>query len=168
MPVNSDRIEEALKLVRIKTRNAYTDELSEEPYTGKIKRKHKLAVIQIHDLGEYWFFVFTSDPSACKSKYLFTVLDHHWEHKAPNVNLPKSHCDPTRYEWLSKNDLLTKIDDPNNGFKYAAKLSLVKYTELQNIIQRASADLRMSKEVDILISKGMLDTVDDLAKKLGI
>jgi hypothetical protein len=161
--------DDAIKLAAIKQKHAYYDKKSKDPFVkDKIKPKYKLATLQFYDLGQYLFFVFTSDSTACQSLFLFSVTGADWREKAPGVALPASYCDHTRHEWLEQSELLFKIGDPRNGFSYVARLSDEKYSELQAIVKKANESPTASKEVREIVNKGILTTINGLASKLGI
>jgi hypothetical protein len=169
MPRRITVTDDAIKLMAIKQKHAYYDKKSQHPYIRKIiKPKYKLATLQFYDLGQYLFFVFTSDRTACQFQFLFSVTDADWREKVPGVALPASYCDHTRHEWLEQSELLFKIRDPRNGFPYVARLSDEKYSELQTIVKKANESPTSSKEVREIVGKGILTTINGLASKLGI
>lgn len=147
--------EDALCLLEIKQKHAYLDRKSKERFTNEIKPKYKLTGNTLPSLGEYFFLVLTKHSSSCKPYFTFTIKREDWENKktAKHLSEPFSYCDLRRhYEWLTEKELLAKIKDIENGFRYAAKLSDIKFLELKLLKDKINLSPDVSDETKNLIS----------------
>lgn len=167
------KIPDALILSRIKKKNLYADEKSQESSTKIKKRKYKLAGNII--LDNYFFHILTTELDACKKKLTITIKKDDWEEIVngpldnPYLREDVSYCDLTKYELLDQNTLIQKITDVENKFSYVARLCLIKCDELQGLCNGKMMDYSyVSDEAKSIIATGMLDNADNILTRLGI
>jgi len=155
---------------RVKPRNIHKDEKSLENTTGKIKRKFKLTGKPLTALGQFIFFILTRNPEVYHKSLTIRVEKDEWENKNPkyqNSLGETSYIDITRFEILTKNELISKIFDKYNGFKYIAKLPANKFIELDN--KRYSNNRSLKKLVSSEIEKILKEALhDEILINLGI
>lgn len=148
--------------------NAYYDTKSIDRFVvtrQRPKPKYKLAGNKI--LESYFFYVLTTNDSACKKSVTATIEQSHWENKTEERFLNDiSFCDVRKYEHISKDDLSNKIRDPNNGFKCAAKLCSLKCNEIEELCKKALEfpDEIISEETKRVIKEGIFDLDGTLSR----
>jgi hypothetical protein len=149
-------------------RNAYLDKKSKEQSTGETNPKYKLAGNAI--LDHFFFNILTKRKSACIGRLTLCIENQDWEDKAKGSLLGRvqSYCDLTKYELLSKNDLIQKMKDRLNGFPYAAKLSKTKCGELDQLQERLQEDFAIPQDKKNIINSGVALIVKDVLKKLQL
>ena len=98
-------------LSKITPKHLYLDKKSKEFSTNVTKRKYKLAGNQI--LDQYFFNILTRNSSACKTQFTLCIEPKDWQNKVSGSYLgnQNSYCDLTKFELLSKSDLISKMRD---------------------------------------------------------
>jgi hypothetical protein len=157
-------------LNKITLKHLYLDKKSKEQATNIMKRKYKLAGNSLSDIGMYFFYVLTKSPGTGKAKFTLAIKQTDWEEKivGPYLTEPASYCDLTKFELLGPSDLLGKFRDKDNGFPYIAKLCEMKYKELIKIQSKIIKYPLISRDTKAIINRGMAETIDQIASKLGI
>ncbi len=154
---------------KVRPRNIHKDEKSLENITGKTKRKFKLAGNPLIALGQFIFFILASNPGAYHKSLTVRIEKEEWEERNPkylNSLEETSHIDITRFEILTKEELISKIFDKYNGFKYIAKLPVNKFIELDNKRYRIKS---IGKPVSFEIEKILKEALhDEILINLGI
>lgn len=166
-------------LSKVSTRGLYFDKKSKEEYTGKVKKKYKLAGIQDDILSElqiFRFFVGTSKESSCQKALTLKVEPEDWEDvhdsHSSTVGSKCGYFDVRKVDILNREELLTKIKDPSNGFGYVAKLKYECFGDLQSLalsLNRSHKPIPPAKVPHILnalIKKS--DAVDEIMLQLGL
>lgn len=164
-------VKDAFLLLAIKEKQAYLDRKSKEQHTNIVKPKYKINSNAIPSLGEYFFLVLTKSSSSCKPEFTLIVKKEDWENKINKTHLaePFSYCDLRKhYELLNESELLYKIRDSGNGFRYIAKLSDSKFSELKCLKVRIDASSDVSEGTKELINRGIPDIVENILSNLGI
>jgi hypothetical protein len=155
-------------LLRIKKRNVYLDKKSIEASTGRLRKKYKLAGNEL--LSHYFFNILTSHPDTCKLICTLKIEQKDWEEKieGPYLLGDASYCDVTKFEMMEISELVRKIKDKNNTFRYIAKLRPDRFRELQRLQIKACNLSYVPDVTKNIISEGLTDIVSDLARKLGL
>lgn len=157
-------------LTKITLKHLYLDKKSKEQTTNIIKAKYKLAGNSLPDIGMYFFYVLTKTSATGKAKFTLIIRQTDLENKivGPYLTEPASYCDLTKFELLGPSDLLGKFRDKENGFPYIAKLCEMKYKELIKIQTKINKYPYISRDTKTIINRGMAETIDQIASKLGI
>lgn len=126
----------------IKAQSVYHDKTSQEkhyPYT--VKPKNKIAGNKIHDeLGVYVFLVLSSDNKDQSKSVEFAVKydDSHLVYKKDGYMLERrAYCDPDNYELMTRDEILSKRQNPNNRFLKVARLCDEKWQEISEKVKSA-------------------------------
>ena len=123
-----------IKLNLIKRANTYLDKKSIEDSHLPPKPKYKLVANKIKHLNIYIFFIVTTNKSACKKECTLCAYQQDWENKNKYFLKAKySYIDVSRPESLDKNEIIKKIRDKDNSFRFVAKLCKEKFEKLKNL-----------------------------------
>ena len=123
-------ISRAVYLQTIQTQNTYYDKKSLEKFTLKVKRKYKVCA-DIPPIDVFSFYVLTTRKSSCPRSSLVVIKKSDWEKRNRRHLNFTSYISPTHIESLTHEEVIIKIQDRNNGFKFVAKLPDKKYKELK-------------------------------------
>lgn len=153
---------------------AYCDEKSFEKYTGKTKRKYKLAgnpIVGLY-LGQYVFHHITHVKDAYIKEVTLTINKADWKYRAKDPQYLKedfSYCDLSKHDILTREELSEKIIDKENGFKYAARLCASKCEELLKINHRYQRYYDIPKEIREIVGASLDDdSLDRILRKLEL
>lgn len=167
-------------LMKILTKCLYFDQKSKEGSTGVIKKKYKLAGINNDILTEttqvYRFFVGTSEEASCQKELTLAIYPNDWEeiddsHKS-TIGSIAGYYDVKNIDVIGRTELLEKMRDISNGFKYVANLKYEAFGKLKSIalqLDRAHKPISKTKVPHILnalIKKN--DEVERIMQKLGL
>jgi len=152
---------------------AYCDEKSLEKYTGKIKRKYKLAGNPIvgHYLDKYIFHVLTHVRDACKPSVTLSISKDDWENRVNGRYLQEevSYCDLRKYDIFTGEELLEKIADKKNGFEYVAQLCATKCGELRQVNLRYQRIHDIPEEIRGIVGASLDDDIlNTILQRLGL
>lgn len=155
-------------LSKITPKHLYLDKKSKEFSTNVTKRKYKLAGNQI--LDQYFFNILTRNSSACKTQFTLCIEPKDWQNKVSGSYLgnQNSYCDLTKFELLSKSDLISKMRDRDNGFPFVAKLCQQKCKEFENLRPEVTKCFYISSETKGIIDQGIALAIDGILSKLGL
>ena len=155
-------------LSKIVPKHLYLDKKSKESSTNIIKGKYKLAGNQI--LDQYFFNILTRKALACKTHFTICIERKDWENRVSKSypSSENSYCDITKYELISKIDLIRKIKDKNNGFPFIAKLCEQKCRELENLKSGIGKCPYISSATKDIINRGIAPAIDHILSKLGL
>jgi len=157
-------------LCKITSRSAYRDEKSIENRkpTPPPKPKFKLAGGEIDE--QYLFYVLTTTGGACRERVTLIINPEHWEERIAGPYLQEvSYCDLRKHELLTKEDILEKSKDKENGFKYIAKLCDLKCRELRKVHIKLRKDPTVSQEIKEIVGISLSDIIPDkIMEELGI
>ncbi len=151
----------------IKMQNAYADFKSFEKSTQKKKKKYKLAghIIDLSAMIFYPFFILTTRKRACQSVLTVCINKCDWEDKqVDHLSEECSFIDIKKVEPLSKDDILQKMKDPENGFPFAGRLSDKKFKELREKLKNLNQSRFTSEEQSALIQSALAEA--DIPKKI--
>jgi len=143
-------------LAAIQERHIYKDEKSLEKSTGIIKRKYKLAgkwpdVLKNEDMR--LFFVSTSKEYSVQSRSKIEISkDDYLTCKLSTLKNVVSYYNPGRYELLSGDDIKTKIDDIDNGFKDVATIKETSFEKFLHQAEKLKLGGRPPKTVEDLVT----------------
>jgi hypothetical protein len=149
-------------LGKIETQKAYYDYKSLEKFTGKIGRKYKLAgkIFSLPPvLTLYPFFVLTTNKEACQKELTVCVQVSDWEDRQVGHLERESFMDIKKVDTLDKDEILSKLNDSENGFPYVARLSDNKFNELKGKQENLHKARRVSEE-DLAIIQYALAEAD--------
>lgn len=165
-------IPDSILLSSIKPQHAHCDTKSEEKFTKRIKKKYKLAGEQ-NIPYVYIFFTIDSDDTSCHKPLTIEVVKTDWENKTQNhLENDRSYIDVcNNLDILSKDDILSKKRDGNNGLLCVAKLSDVKYQQMLGLKERVGKTTKyVSPETQEIIKTALGETniSDKALEKLGL
>lgn len=130
------RLPGRLRIHSIDIQKIYFDKKSEEQGTGIIKEKYKIAGNKLPTLNICTFFMMTSNRESCKSQFTVTFTPQHCEILEAGHLRNESYVDITKTDVLSEDNVISKMDDLQNEFKYVARLCDSKFSELINLAFR--------------------------------
>ncbi|MBN1574728.1 MAG: hypothetical protein JW984_16145 [Deltaproteobacteria bacterium] len=150
-------------LLPIFRNNVYYDTKSIEKSTRIKKPKYKLAGHSF--LENYFFHVLTTDYDACKKCLTVKIKQSDWEDKVGgHLEERISFCDVRHCESIVKNELLRKIEDPKNGFRYVAKLCSAKCDSIKKLSKKALKRPEISDDTKRIIEQTAIDPKIPLEK----
>lgn len=156
----------------INARNVHRDKKSFEITTGKVKPKFKLAGNPIKDLGQFIFFILAGSSDAYHKALIVKVNENEWIERNSNQLhhiRETSYIDITRYELFTTREILYKILDKNNGFKYIAKLPENKLLELEKKRRKIKfLNKPVANEIQLLIKEALRIDIPETLENLRI
>jgi len=155
-----------LLLLKIEESHLYLDKQSLEKTTNRIKPKYKLARSKL--LEHYLFHLLTKRKSACIKSLTLKLKRDDWQDIVDKDYLREelSYCDVTKYALHDDSTLLVKINDPQNGFPFVAKLTQFKYERLLKICERVKHVPKVSDEAKEVIESSII--IDEKLKQLNL
>lgn len=155
----------------IQKQYTYFDKKSLEKFTLKIKEKYKIAGHFFDELEIYTFFPVTKNKEACGWQFRVCIKKDEWENRLPgHLHLDCSYVSVKNVDVLSKNEILVKIKDPQNGLEKVARLSDSKFSELRETWHRAKVTRGISRDVASIIdgALGEANIPTKILKDLGL
>lgn len=143
-----------LYLARIESQNMYMDWDSFERKTAKRKPKFKLAGNSYSESEVCPFWISTSCKESCYHLTTIKVQEKEWEDREPKALLGTSYIDMNKYEMISRDDILTKCKDCDNGFPTVARMPDTRFKEF--------LDLKKNIHRNPKVSNSKLVEVNDL------
>ncbi len=144
----------------IETQGVYRDEKSLEVFTKIVKPKYKLAgnIIDLPPLLFYPFFILTTQKTACRSLLTVQIRKSDWENRDPrHLNEEYSYVDINKVEPLSKEAIIQKRRDSQNGFIFVGKLPDAKFEELRSKRKNLSKTQPIPEKHSALIECALAD-----------
>lgn len=168
-------VSDAILLRKIEIKNVFFDKKSQEKSTGKIKSKYKLSGNYLKPLDIYTFFVITSCKETCNKHSTIEVKQKHWVDKRVGyLDRDKSYIDIRKIEPLTKKEIIFKIKDNKNRFKWVARLCDEKFNELKEKSSKLNFGTFISEKKKFFAEQALSEIVDiedvniDIIKKLGL
>ena len=124
------KIEKKL-IARFQERLILCDLESFELSTGKEKHKCKICGSAVHLLGQFPFYVMTTQDTYDKRTRVEINEKHCGAFDAEYMNDWPAFACPTRVELLTKDEYLSKCESQKNGLPNAGSLEEAKYQELR-------------------------------------
>ena len=160
------RIDNSVYLTTIQTQDTYYDKKSIEEGTGREKPKYKVCA-DLLPIDVYPFFVSTKLKNSCPKSLVVVVNETEWEKRDVKYLKGISYLSATHIESLSSNEVISKMKDPKNGFKFVARLPDYKYKELKNKSLRKKYKLppKQKKLTELALSD---EKKEDIIKRWNI
>ena len=154
----------------IQARNAHCDLKSIESTTQRIRKKYKLAGNMINIVPViYPFFILTTMKESCQPCLTICIEQAAWEERDPeHLTSECSYVDIKKAESLTREEVLSKMRDGENGFHCVAKLNQAKFNELRGkLCNLPSARLITERQTTIIqCALAEADPSEMLYKKL--
>lgn len=164
----------SVKLTKIQTQNTFCDKKSFEKFTQQIKPKFKVCADSLpKELQVHLFFVSTTTKDSYRRDFVVIVDELEWENRIGNYLKDVSYLSVTHLDCLSDDDIISKINDPENGFELVARLPDNKYQELKTKYLKKRNKLTLQRQelgelafsVELALSE---EDKEDTIKRLGI
>jgi hypothetical protein len=157
---------------KVIVRNIHLDTNSLERSTGRIKPKYLLLVRRSFDLGVLLFYALTSKKTTCPLRARVEIIHTSLEYKDPNcLHGNCSYINLEKVAVQSVDDVISKIRDTNNTFKYVAKINQTMFDRMKSFAQTVRYSAYVSNETDrnlIRSALGEIDLAENFVAHFGI